>query len=100
MSESDKPWKKDVIESHYDYDYESDKPWEDDNVIPSHNLDEKNPIIQIRPGRPQILDLSHIIQFRPRPTLPPIRLPFITREQLEKRKKVLMEWTLTAQVKI
>ena len=51
---SDKPWKEDEIQSYYDYDYESDKPWEeDDNVIPSHNLDEKNPIIQIRPGQPQ-----------------------------------------------
>ena len=74
---------------------------EEDSLIPSHNLEEdKKPIIQFRPGRPQILDLSHVIQFRPRPTSPPFRFPFITREQLEKRKKVLMEWTLIAQVKV
>ena len=74
---------------------------EEDNIIPSHNLEEdKKPIIQFRPGRPQILDLSHVIQFRPRPTSPPFRFPFITREQLERRKKVLMEWTLIAQVKV
>ena len=74
---------------------------EEDNIIPSHILEEdKKPIIQFRPGRPQILDLSHVIQFRPRPTSPPFRFPFITREQLERRKKVLMEWTLIAQVKV
>ena len=74
---------------------------EEDSLIPSHNLEEdKKPIIQFRPGRPQILDLSHVIQFRPRPTSPPFRFPFITREQLERRKKVLMEWTLIAQVKV
>ena len=74
---------------------------EEDSLIPSHNLEEdKKPIIQFRPSRPQILDLSHVIQFRPRPTSPPFRFPFITREQLERRKKVLMEWTLIAQVKV
>ena len=49
---------------------------EEDSLIPSHNLEEdKKPIIQFRPGRPQILDLSHVIQFRPRPTSPPFRFP-------------------------
>ena len=85
-----------------------DKPWEQ-NVIPGTqdkpslkprpvNLGQA---LGIKPGRPQIIDLSGVVQFRPRPTPPPLRIPFlISRDELEKRRKVLMQWSVTAQLKI
>ena len=77
-----------------------DESFEHD-IKPSKPNFKKAPIVNIRPGRPQIIDLSNIVQFRPRPTPPTLRIPFlISREELEKRRKTLLQWSITAKLKI
>ena len=78
---------------------EDKKPWEE-NVIPSKKPIKRPFLPNLKPGTPQIIDLG--LQFRPRPTRPPLNLFsfLISRDELEKRRKVLMEWSLTAQLKV
>ena len=102
------PYERKIEKSSYGFDdlkkpvlkpEEDRKPWQE-NVIPSQKPIKKPFVPSLKPGRPQIIDLG--LQFRPRPTRPPLNLFsfLISRDDLEKRRKVLMEWSLTAQIKV
>ena len=87
------------------------KPWEE-NVIqnsdyeaPPANKSVTKPSLPslpaLRPGAVKVFDIGKFVQLRPSVTRRPvIKIPWTTRQELEKRKKVLMEWTLTAQIKV